>query len=327
MIAPPVELAGRNQSYPTMKNAIVSTLCIAGLLSGCATSSKDVATVYVSPIQYQTYTCEQMEAETARIQVRVNQLAGRLDEAAANDKALVGVGMLVFWPALFALGGTKGQEAEYARLKGEHDAIQQMWIQKQCKPTEKPATLTATSGTSNSLAGSVVSVGDKLVYAERDAISGASIGELSVSLSSLGAEQVGFNDEAILLGKDGKLRKGALTGAQIYGVGPGMASTLVGHEAVFRVADGAVPDETVTLKAVGPEQRTIDGRNFSAVRLAVSGYASRRLIDGVVSTPQMGAPVSGYLVVEAASGLPLEVKVKSAHPFYNIDRTLTRVSR
>lgn len=310
-----------------MKNAIASTLCIAGLLSGCATSSKDVATVYVSPIQYQTYTCEQMSAETARIQVRVNQLAGRLDEAAANDKALVGVGMLVFWPALFALGGTKGQEAEYARLKGEHDALQQMWIQKQCKQPEPTGTLTAATGSATSLAGSAVSVGDKLVYSERDAISGAAIGESTVSLSSLGADQLGFNEDTVLLGSDGKPRKGALSGAQIYGVGPGMASAVTTQEAIFRVADAAVPDENITLKAVGPEQRTIDGRNFNAVRLAVSGYASRRMVDGVVSTPQMGAPVSGYLVVEAASGLPLEVKVKSAHPFYNIDRTLARVSR
>ena len=40
--------------------------------------------------------------------------------------------MLLFWPALFALGGTKQQEAEYARLKGEYDALQQAAIVKKC---------------------------------------------------------------------------------------------------------------------------------------------------------------------------------------------------
>lgn len=64
--------------------------------------------------------------------MRVNQLGGRLDEAASNDKAITGVGMVLFWPALFALGGTKQQEAEYARLKGEYDAIQQTAITKKC---------------------------------------------------------------------------------------------------------------------------------------------------------------------------------------------------
>lgn len=114
--------------------------------AGCATASKDVATAYVSPVQFQPYNCEQLAAEASRIQTRVNQLAGRLDEAANNDKILTGVGVILFWPALFALGGTKGQEAEYARLKGEYDAVQQAAVAKQCpgataplNPTPAPA--------------------------------------------------------------------------------------------------------------------------------------------------------------------------------------------
>ena len=67
------------------------------------------------------------------MQQRAGQLAGRLDEAASNDKALVGIGMILFWPALFALGGTKQQEAEYARLKGEHDALSQAAINHKCR--------------------------------------------------------------------------------------------------------------------------------------------------------------------------------------------------
>ena len=67
-----------------------------------------------------------------RVQTRANQLAGRLDSAAANDKAITGVGVILFWPALFALGGTKDQEAEYGRLKGESEALQQAAIFKKC---------------------------------------------------------------------------------------------------------------------------------------------------------------------------------------------------
>jgi len=67
-----------------------------------------------------------------RVQSRANQLSGRLDEAASNDKALVGVGMILFWPALFALGGTKQQEAELARLKGEYDALAAAGVNKKC---------------------------------------------------------------------------------------------------------------------------------------------------------------------------------------------------
>ena len=113
-----------------MKKPIAIALSIALVASGCATGSRDIASSYTSPIQYQSYDCNQMASEAQRLQTRVSQLGGRLDEAAMNDKALVGVGLILFWPALFALGGTKQQEAEYARMKGEHDALQQSAIAK-----------------------------------------------------------------------------------------------------------------------------------------------------------------------------------------------------
>jgi hypothetical protein len=127
-----------------MKIIISAVLSSVIALTGCATASKDISAHYISPMQYQTYDCSQIASETLRIQSRVGQLGGRLDEAAANDKAIAGVGALLFWPALFALGGTKQQEAEYARLKGEHDAIQQAAIVKKCgmaaNEPETPAT-------------------------------------------------------------------------------------------------------------------------------------------------------------------------------------------
>ena len=76
--------------------------------------------------------------KASRVQSRYVELGGRLDQAASNDKALVGVGAILFWPALFALGGNKKQEAEYGRLRGEHDAIQQALIQKQCMSMMAP---------------------------------------------------------------------------------------------------------------------------------------------------------------------------------------------
>ncbi len=102
-------------------------------LAGCATGSKDISSSYTSPMQYQGYDCQQINAETLRLQSKVSQLGGRLDQAASNDKAIMAAGALLFWPALFALGGTKQQEAEYATLKGQHDAIQQASIEKKCE--------------------------------------------------------------------------------------------------------------------------------------------------------------------------------------------------
>lgn len=118
---------------------ICAAVTVITFMTGCATASKDVATAYVSPLQYKDYNCNQLVNETTRLNGRITQLGGRLDEAANNDKAIAGVGVILFWPALFALGGTKQQEAEYGRLKGEYDALNQALVQKDCKlVTEQP---------------------------------------------------------------------------------------------------------------------------------------------------------------------------------------------
>ncbi len=110
----------------------VLSVTVLSFLGGCATASKDISATYVSPNQYVSYDCQQIGAETQRLQARYAELGGRLDQAASNDKAIAGVGIILFWPALFALGGTKQQEAEYARLRGEYDAVSQVSVQKHC---------------------------------------------------------------------------------------------------------------------------------------------------------------------------------------------------
>jgi hypothetical protein len=126
-----------------MKKLVIYTLAACIVLSGCATASKDIAVAYVSPMQFQSYDCDQLASESQRIQSRVVQLGGRLDTAASNDKAIAGVGIVLFWPALFALGGTKQQEADYSRLRGEYDAVQQAAILRKCPGIVGSAATTA----------------------------------------------------------------------------------------------------------------------------------------------------------------------------------------
>lgn len=109
-----------------------ASLMALAVLAGCATAGKDIAAAYVSPTQFSNLDCDQVRMEMGRLNGRVNQLTGRLDEAANNDKTIAIAGGLLFWPALFALGGTKQQETELARLKGEYDALQSVSTQKKC---------------------------------------------------------------------------------------------------------------------------------------------------------------------------------------------------
>jgi hypothetical protein len=114
------------------KKLVASLVAGAFVVSSCATASRDISAAYVSPMQYNGFDCEQIQEEVQRLQSRLTQLGGRLDQAASNDKAIMGVGLVLLWPTLFALGGTKQQEAEYARLKGEFDALEQARIAKKC---------------------------------------------------------------------------------------------------------------------------------------------------------------------------------------------------
>jgi len=121
--------------------------CLVGLsailaLVGCATQPENISTQYVSPVQYRGYDCNQMSLEMQRISSRVSQLHASLDSKADADAAQMAVGMVIFWPALFFLEGGDGPEAaEYSRLKGEYEALQQMNVQKNCHLPQDPGVL------------------------------------------------------------------------------------------------------------------------------------------------------------------------------------------
>lgn len=109
-------------------------------VAACSSASKDIAALDVPAAEYAGYSCERIGNEQARIQRRVLALGGKLDQAAADDKGIAIAGAVLFWPALFFLGGTREQEAEYARLKGEYNALQTVAMEKKCSaPIDAPA--------------------------------------------------------------------------------------------------------------------------------------------------------------------------------------------
>jgi hypothetical protein len=110
----------------------VGCLSLAVAVSGCAKGSNQIAAAYVSPYQYDNFTCSQLSEEAQRLSSRAAQVAGVQDEKATRDAVAMGVGLIIFWPALFAIGGNDQQTAELARLRGELEAIEQASIRKKC---------------------------------------------------------------------------------------------------------------------------------------------------------------------------------------------------
>lgn len=102
------------------------------LITGCADHTHEIASAYVSPLQYQDYSCKQLGAEMTRISSRAQQVAYEVNKNADGDSMAMGVGLVLFWPALLFIDGDSPQAQEYARLKGEFDALEQAAIKKDC---------------------------------------------------------------------------------------------------------------------------------------------------------------------------------------------------
>jgi len=320
----------------TMKKVTASVVSVAIALGGCATASKDVPTTYSSPMQFSTYTCDQITAESARLQVRLNQLEGRLDTASANDKALTGVAILLFWPAVFALGGTKEQEAEYGRLKGEHDALRQAWIQKNCtinaasllpgavaQNATSPAASTPIQAAPQANGSGSFLVGDRLTYRVREPVSGADQGESKVAISSITNGQIGFDDDSLIMGTQGALIKGSVVRPTFLGLDVSRLQPGNRLQGKYRIVVARVQDVPVDLTVNGVETLEISGRRINAIRLDASGYTSREILHGVTAA---GSPFSGTLVVDASTGVVISMKIKSQNPMYSYDWALVGIA-
>ncbi|WP_043539487.1 hypothetical protein [Salinarimonas rosea] len=107
-------------------------IMVAAALAGCASRANDVTAAYVSPLTYESYTCDQLREEAARVSSRAVAATGAQNQRASNDAVATGVSLVLFWPAAFLVRGDGAQAAELARLKGEMDAIEQVSTRKQC---------------------------------------------------------------------------------------------------------------------------------------------------------------------------------------------------
>lgn len=115
----------------TMRSGI-SILALAALLTGCATSPKNIEATYVSPVPYQRMSCTELKGEAERVSSAAAAATGRQAQQVGVDATAMTVSMLVFWPAIFFVGGDKGNAVELANLKGQMDAIEKVNAEKGC---------------------------------------------------------------------------------------------------------------------------------------------------------------------------------------------------
>jgi hypothetical protein len=101
-------------------------------LAGCASSAADIAPAYVSPVAYQSYTCQQLALEAQSISTRAATLSGAQDSQRTKDGVATAAAIVIFWPAAFFVGGDKQTAAELSQMKGQMVAVEQASIAKKC---------------------------------------------------------------------------------------------------------------------------------------------------------------------------------------------------
>jgi len=111
---------------------VAAAVSCALLISACAQKADNISAAYVSPMAYASYSCPQLREEASRVSARAIQVSGAQDSKATGDAVATGVGVILFWPALFLIKGDSTTAAEVSRLKGEMEAIEQTSIQKRC---------------------------------------------------------------------------------------------------------------------------------------------------------------------------------------------------
>lgn len=115
---------------------IFLTSVISLTITGCASTSSEIAPSHVSTSKYENYDCEKLRVSSRDNIQRTDQLIHMLDKKASDDSAQFAIGMILFWPALFALEGGDGVEAaEYSQLQGELLAMKNVSSDKQCLET------------------------------------------------------------------------------------------------------------------------------------------------------------------------------------------------
>ena len=120
----------RHRKGQAVKYALMFTVLL--VLGACSPHPDSIPTAYVSPLKYQSYSCQNIRSEIAAITSKNEDLYANLKRHHNRDRLFFGL-VFISFEFINALGGERSlQEVEYYQLKGELDALSQAGEQKNC---------------------------------------------------------------------------------------------------------------------------------------------------------------------------------------------------
>lgn len=138
---------------------IAAATIAALVIPACATRPENVTASHVSSSRYAERTCKSLARELDEVRDALRAQSAKLNDKATQDTVVTGVGVILFWPVLFALGNNAGLEGDVARLKGEEQAIRRQMREQECDPRApvpaQAASATIAAPAAGSAAGSI----------------------------------------------------------------------------------------------------------------------------------------------------------------------------
>jgi hypothetical protein len=113
-----------------MKRSIITVTAFSFLVTACA--GRDAAPVAAYNAYDAQLSCPQIDAETAANSAKVIQLQQEKDNARAANIAIGAVGLLLFWPALFALDTSDAQDVETRALNDRNNSLAYLKTASKC---------------------------------------------------------------------------------------------------------------------------------------------------------------------------------------------------
>lgn len=293
-------------------------LSLALALSGCATRSADVKAELADAASYASWNCERLAVEADTVQQRAADVAYAVDARVGNNMIALGVGVMVFWPALLAMRPDGMEAQELAQLKGRYEAMRVASTRRACG--EPSRTMSAQMA-----AVMPVAVGERLVYEDRPG-GAASARELGLRVTALRRDQIEFRvDLADKVSPDiwrQDLAGNTLSGTSGWVVGWG--SLLRRNMDLGQVVAGDLtsPDATQSaakvrgqVVAVGPQ--LLAGRRFDVAVIELFGDAP--------GAQQGSVRLDGVMAVDRNSGVLLRLELRCTNPEFAVRRRLLRV--
>jgi hypothetical protein len=303
----------------TLRRSIVHAAVLLCAATGCATRSGNVLPQKTDPAEFAHWSCERIDEESDSVQLRAADVAYAVDARVGNNMIALGLGVMVFWPALLAMRPDGLEAQELAALKGRFEALRVAAQQRGCPPP--PESMNAQRASRLPLA-----AGERFVYEER-ASKRAAPRELGLRVVALKRNRIEFAADV-----GGEVLPGTwsqdLAGNTQADVGmplvkwhrllqPDLKLGQVLSGDFYAADPTAQGHARLRGQVVAQGVQTVAGRSFDVAVIELFGDAPMGDNDST--------RVSGVMAVDRSSGLLLRLELSSSNPAYSMRRRLVRV--